>query len=292
MHDVSPAPTDSTEGADVCTNVPQELLDAYPPVSPNSASSVMGQYQDMDETIRGVAYGLINTVHKRTIGYEIARMEANARIKDRDEEIAGLQVRLAQLEGSIDAYARPEGFSDNDGRIDRLIPLGNGLLIPAKWVRQRTDTTVELLAGREEGEQRYVVELYATPNYALDTPAEPTPVWLLQLLRGPGDAYLTLMDAVEKLCDWPLEAEVYRYREVDNSRRELMARRDAICAELDLEEQRLAACLYRLEASRLADRVKNLEGRPFPRRHSPQMGRSSRGKKPRIQFANDSGESF
>src|SRR5580698_3860661 len=117
MHDVSPAPTDSTEGADVCTNVPQELLNAYPPVSPNSASSVMGQYQDMDETICSVAYGLISTVHKWTIGYEIARMEANARIKDRDEEIAGLQVRLTQLEGSINVYTRPEGFSDNDGRI-------------------------------------------------------------------------------------------------------------------------------------------------------------------------------
>jgi hypothetical protein len=239
MHDVSPAPTDSTEGADVCTNVPQELLDAYPPVLPNSASSVMGQYQDMDETICGVAYGLINTVHKRTIRYEIVRMEANTRIKDRDEEIAGLQVRLAQLEGSIDAYARPEGFSDNDGRIDRLIPLGNRLFIPAKWVRQRTNTMVELLAGREEGEQRYVVELYATPNYTLDTPAEPTPIWLLQLLRGPGDAYLTLMDAVEKLCNWPLKAKVYCYHKVDNSRRKLMAQHDAICAKLNLKEQQL-----------------------------------------------------
>jgi hypothetical protein len=39
-----------------------------------------------------MAYGLINIIHKRTIGYEIAKLEANACIKDRDEEIAGLQV--------------------------------------------------------------------------------------------------------------------------------------------------------------------------------------------------------
>jgi hypothetical protein len=193
----------------------------------------------MDKTIRSVAYGLINTVHKRTIRYEIAQMEANACIKDRDEEIAGLQVRLAQLEGSIDAYTCPEGFSNNNSRINCLIPLGNGLFIPAKWVCQRTNTTVELLAGCEEGEQWYVVGLYATLNYALDTPMEPTPVWLLQLLCGPGDAYLTLMDMVKKLCDWLLEAEVYCYHEVDNSCHELMAQCDAICAELDLEEQQL-----------------------------------------------------
>jgi hypothetical protein len=201
MHNVSPAPSDSTEGTDVCTNMPQELLDAYPPVSPNSASSVMGQYQDMDETICGMAYGLINTIHKRTIRYKIMRLEANACIKDRDEEITGLQVQLAQLEGTLEAYDCPDGFSFNDRHINNLIPLGNGLFIPAKWIRQCSDTTVELLAGREEGEQQYVVELYAVPNYTLNTLAEPTPVWLLQLLHGPSDAYLTLMEAIEKLIN-------------------------------------------------------------------------------------------
>jgi hypothetical protein len=273
MHDVPPAPTDSTGEPNVYTSISQELLDAYPLVSPNSASSIMGQYQDMDKTDhlwRGLWPHQYH--HKRTIRYEIAKLEANTCIKDRDEEIASLQVQITQLEGSLKAYNRLDSFSNNDGHVNNLIPLGNGLFIPAKWVHQHSDMKVELLAGYEEGEQRYMVELYATPDYTLDTPTEPTPVWLLQLLRGPGDAYLTLMDAVEKLCNWPLEAEVYHYREVDNSRRELMAQRDAICTELDLEEQQLTTCLYRLEASHLADRIKNLEGRPFPHCHSPQMG--------------------
>jgi hypothetical protein len=252
MHDCSPAPSDTTD--DYAPGNPEDTAhEAYPPISPGSATSIMGQYQDLDETIRGVAYGLISTVYKCTIGYEVGKMEANARIKECDEEIAGLQVRLAQLEGSVDAYEKPEGFSINDGHIANLIPLNNGLFVPAKWVRQCSDTRVELLAGREPGEHRYVMELYAQPDYTLDEPAGPLPIWFLQLLRGPGAAFLTLTDAVEKLCDWQLEAEVYRYRELDDTRRDIAAQLDSIHAELDLQEEQLAACCFRIEASRLAD---------------------------------------
>jgi hypothetical protein len=252
MHDCSPAPSNTTDGY-ATDNPNANAHDAYPPVSPGSAASIMGQFQDLDETIRGVAYGLISTVHKCTIGYKIGKMEANARIKECDEEIAGLQVRLAQLEGDINAYEKLEGFSINDGRIANLIPLNNGLFVPAKWVRQRSDTKVELLAGHEPGEHRYVVELYAQPDYTLDELAGPLPIWFLQLLRGPGAAFLTLADAVKKLCDWQLEAEVYRYRELDDTRRDIAAQLDSIHAELDLQEEHLATCHFRIEVSRLAD---------------------------------------
>ena len=103
-------------------------------------------------------------------------------VRGDDAEIAELQVQLARIEDGNKAYERSEGFSNNDGRVPNPIPIGNGLSVPAKWVRQRSDTQVELLAGLEEGEHRYVVELYATPNYSLDTPADATPIWLLQLL--------------------------------------------------------------------------------------------------------------
>jgi hypothetical protein len=236
MHNVSPAPSARSEGTDVCANTAQDLLDQYPPVSPSSATSVMAQYQDINKTIRGVAYGLVNTVHKREITHEIAKMEVLACIKDRDEEITNLQVQLAQLHSTLTTYECPDSFSDNDGRVPNLIPLSNGLFVPAKWVRQHSDTKVELLAGHEEGEHRYVVELYTVPDYSLDAPAEPTPIWLLQLLQGPGDAFLTLMEAVEKLVNWSLEAEVYRYRQTLTACDDLMAQCDAINAELDLEE--------------------------------------------------------
>jgi hypothetical protein len=130
------------------------------------------------------------------------------------------------------------------------------------------------LAGREPGEERYVVELHALPNYSVDSPAEPIPVWLFKLLRGPGDAFHSLLEAVEATDDWPLEAEIHRYREILTSRNEFAAMRDAICAELDLEEQRLEACTYRLEAARLPARVTILEGR-VTRPRPAQMGRSS-----------------
>jgi hypothetical protein len=293
MHDCSPTPSDADTTDSYTTNNPNAFAhDAYPPISPGSAASIMGQFQDLDETIRGMAYGLISTVHKCTISYKVGKVEANARIKERDEEITGLQVRLAQLEGAADAYEKPEGFSINDGRITNLIPLNNGLFIPTKWVRQCSDTRVELLAGREEGEHWYVVELYADPDYTLDALVGPLPIWFLQLLCGPSTAFLTLTNAVEKLCDWQLEAEVYRYRKLDDCCCDITAQLDSICVELDLQEEHLASCCYRIEVSRLADRVKNLEGHLFPHRYPTQLGRSSTGKKPKARFMDDLGESF
>jgi hypothetical protein len=158
MHDVSPAPSSSVD-VDTRSSV-QDLLDQYLPVSPTSAATVMAQYQDIDETIQGVAYGLVNTVHKRELAHEIAKMEVLSRIKDRDEEIAQLQVQLAQLHRAALPYDRPEGFQDNNRRIPNLIPIGGGLSVAAKWIKQRSDTRIELLAGREPGEERYVVELH------------------------------------------------------------------------------------------------------------------------------------
>jgi hypothetical protein len=291
MHDCSPAPSDTTNG--YVTNDPNTFAhDTYLPVSPGSATSIMGQFQDLDETIRGVAYGLINTVHKCTIGYEIGKTEANTQIKERNEEIAGLQVRLTQLEGAINAYKKPEDFSINDSCIANLIPLNNGLFVPAKWVRQCSDTKVELLAGCKPGEHWYVVELYAQPDYTLDEPAGPLPIWFLQLLCGPGTTFLTLADAVKKLCNWQLEAEVYHYRELDNTRHDIAAQLNSIHTELDLQEEHLAACCFRIKASRLADQVKNLEGRSIPCRYTAQFGCSSTSKKPKTCFVDDSEESF
>jgi hypothetical protein len=54
-----------------------------------------------------------------------------------------------------------------------------------------------------------MVELHAQPNYSIDLLAEPIPVWLLKLLRGTGDAFHTLLEAVETTDDWPLEAEIH-----------------------------------------------------------------------------------
>jgi hypothetical protein len=288
MHDVSPAPSSSVD-VDTRSSV-QDLLDQYPPVSPTSAATVMAQYQDIDETIGGVAYRLVNTVHKQELAHEIAKMEVLGHIKDRDEEIAQLQVQLAQLHGATLPYERPEGFQDNNGRIPNLIPIRGGVSVAAKWIKQRSDTKIELLAGREAGEERYVVELHAQPNYSIDSPAEPIPVWLFKLLRGPGDAFHSLLEAIEATNDWPLEAEIHQYREILTSCNEFAAMRNAICAELDLEEQRLEACTYHLEAARLPTRVTILEGQ-VTRPRLAQMGRSSRGKRLRTRLY-DSGESF
>jgi hypothetical protein len=115
MHDCSPEPSTNDR---YTTDDPNAFAhDGYLPVSPASATSIMGKFQDLDETICGMVYGLINTVHKCTLAHEIAKMEANSQIKEHNEEIVDLQVQLAQLEGSANAYEKLEGFSTNNGHI-------------------------------------------------------------------------------------------------------------------------------------------------------------------------------
>ena len=60
--------------------------------------------------------------------------------------------------------SRPDGFQDNNGRVTALVPLDDDYYVAAKWIRQRPDGRVELLAGLEDGEEPRIVDLYATPD--------------------------------------------------------------------------------------------------------------------------------
>ena len=126
------------------------------------------------------------------------------------------------------------------------IPINTNLRVPARWVRQKSDGRVELLAGRVQGEQKYIVELHADPNYSLEGPAEPCPIWFNQLLKALGPEFHTLREAVENLGNWNYEAEILRYREYADVRKDLMAQLDTIRAELTLAETRLDACRHRI----------------------------------------------
>ena len=135
MHNVSPTRSNSSKDTNIYPNAIQALLNQYLPIFLGSATSAMAQYQDLDKVIRGMAYRLVNTVHKQDITHEIAKMKVLSHIKDCNKKIANLQVQLAQLHSTLNTYERPKGFSNNDRCIPNLIPLSNGLYIPTKWIQ-------------------------------------------------------------------------------------------------------------------------------------------------------------
>src|SRR5579863_6781570 len=183
-----------------------------PPISPQSAISVLAQ--DLPaEHARDVARSLITTIQHRDTIY---RLEADALARTNEK----LKEKIASLEAEVAHYHDdppcPDGFLPNTGQVAATIPIGTDYARPSKWIRQRDDGQVELLAGEDHNEIPYVTELYADPSYDFDGPVEAMPSWFFFLLNGPTPSFHTLRSAVAELDNWGDIAKVERYRHLDD----------------------------------------------------------------------------
>jgi hypothetical protein len=48
----------------------------------------------------------------------------------------------------------------------------------------------------------YIIDLYTTPDYSIDSPLEPLLVWFQHMLTGPGGDFQILQEAVADTGDW------------------------------------------------------------------------------------------
>src|SRR5579863_7682653 len=128
-----------------------------PPISPQSAISILANNLPI-ERARDIARSLITTIQHRDT---IHRLEADALARNNEK----LKEKIASLEAEVAHYHDdppcPDGFLANTGQVAATIPIGAGYARPAKWIRQRDDGQVELLAGEDHNEVPYVTELYA-----------------------------------------------------------------------------------------------------------------------------------
>jgi hypothetical protein len=71
------------------------------------------------------------------------------------------------------------GYTLNNGKVsDFHIPVGGGLYQEAKWIRLNDDGTVSgYLSTQGPNEQPYIIDLYVTPNYSIDSPITALPAW-------------------------------------------------------------------------------------------------------------------
>src|SRR5579863_10334643 len=239
-----------------------------PPVSPQTAVNILTQDLPAEQA-RDIARGLVTTIQHRDT---IHRLEADA-LSHANEK---LKEKIATLEAKVAHYHEdplcPDGFLANTGQVTATIPIGVGYARPAKWIRQRDEGQVELLAGEDHNEVPYITDLYADPFYDLAGPVEALPSWFFFLLNVPTPSFHTLRSAVAELDNWGDIAEVERYRHLDDTKRELDAKLDQVRAQLFLAEERLQACRHRVEAARISDKVGHLEGRAHSRF---QLGRKS-----------------
>jgi hypothetical protein len=237
-----------------------QLAPNYTPVSPQTVINILATQPNLNETVRAIAYGLVSTVHRREVAHALET-------KERDETNCVLQEKLKKYAEKIDhdffLPGCPDGYKQNDSHISTLIPVGEGFFVPAKFIKLRDDGQVLCLPGKEHHEEPYAVDLFLSPDYSSQDVAEPIPIWFNTLLNGPSPAYHTLCRAVANLDDWNATAKVECYRQQDDHLRHLCDKLAIVQAEVHLAEDDLAACRYRIEATRIPSHIPNLKGRAW-----------------------------
>jgi hypothetical protein len=168
---------------------------------------------------------------------------------------------LAEARG--DSEEAPEGYEENNGRVDILVPVQDGYHHPAKWVQRLDDGRVALLTGLCNKEEPYIADLYASPNHNNNNPINALPSWFMDYLVASAPTYNILKEAVAQHHNWAYLAEVERYRRLDKELGELNNELRILQAKRGWVEERLSTCQGRMEGARIPARVGHLE-RQYP----------------------------
>jgi hypothetical protein len=80
----------------------------------------------------------------------------------------------------------PTGYTPNNGKISNFhIPVGNRLYQEAKWICLNDDGTVSgYHSAQGPNEKPHIIDLYASPNYSIDSPLEALPPWFRHMLTS------------------------------------------------------------------------------------------------------------
>src|SRR6266403_1966014 len=186
-------------------------------MSPRSVRSAIATHDLPADTYWSIINRLVVTSEARTHQYQqdLATQEADHKKKldDHEETIEFLE---ACLVGYIDTFSQPPDRYVENGRLTTFtIPCGGGLSNPAKWVKKLDNGRVVGYTTEDSPHDLpHVCEIYASPKYTAD-PAEPLPHWIHETLQGSAPGYAAFLNAVKATNDWGLEADVMRFRALD-----------------------------------------------------------------------------
>src|SRR6266403_567317 len=186
-------------------------------MSPWSVCSAITSHDLPADTYHSIINGLVVTLeacaHRFNQDLAAQEVDHKKKLDDHEEMIEFLEARLV---GYIETFSQPpEGYVENGRLTTFTIPCGGGLSNPAKWVKKLDDGRVVGYTA-EDGphDLPHVCEIYASPKYTAD-PAEPLPHWIHETLQGSTPTYASFLDAVKATNDWGLEADVMRFRTLD-----------------------------------------------------------------------------
>jgi hypothetical protein len=184
---------------------------------------------------------------------------ANKRYED---HVHHLEQRVLHYEATFNDA--PEGYTLNTGKVTNFhIPVGEGLYQEAKWICLSNNRTVSGYHGTiGPNKQLYIIDLYATPDYSVDSPLEPLPAWFQHMLTSPGGDFQIMQSAVADTRDWGLAREIARYCKLDDDITAVAIKIEEYQHDLDTAHMCLGSCESQLMLARAGERLTTLQNVP------------------------------
>ena len=190
-------------------------------------------------------------------------------IKRRQDEYKGeelcLKDHIRGLEDCVLHYEEtfatpPEGYIENLYYPDLVIPIGNGIFRPTKWIKLLEEGRVAMYTADDRPSSPPTIGiLHSQPSTDTTLTVEPLPTWYKALLMGPGTAFHTYRCTLSHPQQWETQADVTHFRTIDE---EIVKASSHLCAiETELEDLCLSRSLIqaRLEMACAAQQADGLE---------------------------------
>jgi hypothetical protein len=180
-------------------------------LSPRTIQTMLQTQPDLNAMLlHSIANGLLQTITNREADTAVA-------IKRYEDQLHSLEQHVLHYEGTFNEP--PEGFMLNNGQVTNFhIPIGDRLYQEAKWIQLNDDRTISgYTAMQGPNKQPYIIDLYTTPDYSIDSPVNSLPAWFQHMLTGPSGDFYVLQMMVAKTDDWGLVQEVTHYCEIDDN---------------------------------------------------------------------------
>jgi hypothetical protein len=211
------------------------------PLSPGTVRSVLDGYKNLSLIqLRQLASGLASTLQQREALFQDEARCLKRQFEEVNRDNWELKARIQQIDG--EPLLCPDRYVENEGRLPEFTITTPDGEKPAVFIKQLDDRRVARLAANATGDHdAQIIDLYAHPEFD-DFPLSLLLSWFCARLWGTEIDYHPLREAIIDLDDWPLLAEVTRYRVLD---REV----DTLHAELRLAQANLAASEAAKQAS-------------------------------------------
>jgi hypothetical protein len=208
---------------------------------------------NIDSTLlQGITNGLLQT---------IANCEASASISNKryEDHLHNLEQHILHYKENF--HEPPMGYTLNNGKVSNFhIPVGDRLYQKAKWIHLNDNGTVSGYHSTQgPNEQPHIIDLYAAPDFSIDSPLKALPAWFRHILTGPSGDFQILQQVVADTDNWGLACEVACYHELDNNVMAVAIKIEHYQHDLDAVRTRLASCKSRLMLARTSEQVMMLQ---------------------------------